>query len=155
MLNQFYSEILMNNDLATIQHYCASQQIKLTAQQELVLSTISKNDHPPTIAQILAELVKDNPKANRMTIHRALEYLTTIGLIHKIALNHTYALCSNFNQFHHQSCQILICQKCGTQIEIHSHKICEALAEAASSNDFSFISPLEIIGLCYRCQQLV
>lgn len=142
----------MENRLALIQDYCSRRNIKLSAQQELILTIIGNNSQALTITQILGVLAADNPKANRMTIHRAVEYLTTLGLIHKISLNHTYALCSNLNQFHQQSCQLLVCQKCGSQQEIHSHKICEALAETSQLYNFAFASPLEITGICSKCQ---
>lgn len=142
----------METNLATIQEYCIRQKIKLSSQQELVLAIIANNPTPPTITQILAHLQQDNPKANRMTIHRALEYLLNLGLIHKVSISHTYTLCTQLNQFHQQSCQLLICQKCGEQQEIHSHKICEVLAETSLKHNFIFTSPLEITGICNKCQ---
>lgn len=142
----------MENRLTLIQDYCNRRNIKLSAQQELVLATIGNNPQALTITQILGVLAADNPKANRMTVHRAVEYLASLGLIHKISLNHTYALCSNLNQFHQQSCQLLVCQKCGSQQEIHSHKICEVLAETSQLFNFAFASPLEITGICSKCQ---
>lgn len=106
---------------------------------------------PLTAQDILVQLRKLNPKANRMTIHRALEHLVKIELIHKIAFNHTYALCEHLECAQQHLCQILVCQGCGTQIELHQNHLHHALQKLGRQLDFTIANQIEITGTCLNC----
>ena len=125
------------------------QNTELTTQQSLILDLLKKNNIPISSADILLIMQKDNPKANRMTIHRALDKLIEIGLIHKIQLNNTYTICQHPSD---HNCQLLVCIECGGKSEIHSHEMCHILERLEKSNHFKFINPLEINGICEKCQ---
>lgn len=141
----------MTLTFAQILQYCTDKQIDLTTQQLLVLEILYVNS-PTTMtsADILDAMLAHNPTANRMTIYRALDYLIKQNLIHKIQANNTYSICQHLSD---HSCQILVCLKCGNQIEVHSHTICQALNKAATENQFIFANPLEITGYCMSCLQ--
>ena len=132
--------------------YCVANDILLTNQQSLIIKIITEIASPLTANEILHELQKLNPKANRMTIHSAWEFLVKNGLIHKGAFPHTYKLCDRLYCEHDHHCQILVCQNCGNQTEIHNTKITEALLEISNSYNFKLANPLEITGLCTKCQ---
>ena len=140
----------MKNDFNLILAYCQQHGISLTAQQELVLKAIHTTETPLSSTDILQNLFKTNPRANRMTIHRACEYLAQVGLIHKIQINQTYTLCQHLSD---HSCQLLICLNCGKQIEVHSHAICQALDKACLEYGFNLANPLEITGICAECRK--
>ncbi len=138
----------MTINLTEILDYCAQNQISLSHQQELILKIIAEQNGAIAANEILAQLVQINPKANRMTIHRALEYLISINLIHKIQFNSTYTLCNHLNE---HSCQILVCQLCGSQTELHSEEIRQTLLKASEKFNFTIGNPLEIMGYCAQC----
>ncbi len=140
----------MLNLLQQVQEFCLKQQITLTPQHELVLQIIANSKIALSSNEILSHLIKYNPKANRMTIHRALESLLKYNLIHKIQVNQTYSLCQHLSD---HSCQLFVCLNCGKQIEIHSHVICQALKQASNEYDFILENPLEITGYCKFCNQ--
>ncbi len=142
----------MHLKIEKIIEYCLANNILLTNQQSLIIKIITEIASPLTANEILHELQKLNPKANRMTIHRALEILVKNGLIHKVAFNHTYKLCDHLYCKHDHHCQILVCQECGNQTEIHNLKITEALLEIGKTYNFNLANPLEITGLCTKCQ---
>lgn len=131
--------------------YCTSRQISLTPQQSLIIKIIADAQIPLMANEILMSLRKLNPKANRMTIHRVLEFLVKIELIHKIAFNHTYKLCNHLYCKHEHHCQILVCQQCGNQMEIHNPQITDALLEISKTHKFKLANPVEITGLCPNC----
>ncbi len=83
-----------------------------------------------------------------MTIHRALEYLNNIGLIHKISFNHTYVVCTHLNEL---NCQLLVCIKCGKKIEFSSAKIYTAIKQSGEQHEFFICTPIEIMGYCNTC----
>ncbi len=142
----------MQPKFETIVDYCKSKNIQLTNQRSLIIRIIASTPDQLTANEILIYLQKVNPKANRMTIHRALEFLTDAGLIHKIAFNHTYKLCAHLYCKHDHHCQILICQKCGNQTEIHNPQITGALLEISKTHNFKLANPVEITGSCAKCQ---
>lgn len=129
--------------------YCNSKQISLTNQQKLILKIIQESSQPLTSVEILDLLHTQNPTANRMTIYRAIEYLIKNNLIHKVQSNNTYTLCQHPSD---HSCQILVCTKCGTHYEIHSHQICSSLDFIQLEYGFVFSNPLEITGTCQKCR---
>lgn len=132
------------------QQFCVQQKINLTPQYELVLQIIANSTTALTSNEILNQLLQHNAKANRMTIHRALDCLLKYNLIHKIQVNQTYSLCQHLSD---HSCQLFVCLKCGKQIEIHSHSICQALRQASAEYNFTLANPLEITGYCLECGQ--
>lgn len=138
----------MTTNLAEIFNYCSRNQISLSHQQELILKIIAEHNNAIAANEILTQLVQINPKANRMTIHRALEYLISLNLIHKIQFNNTYTLCNHLNE---HSCQLLVCQLCGSQIELHSEEIRQTLLKASEKFNFTIGNPLEIMGYCAQC----
>lgn len=128
--------------------YCNTHNINITSQQALILEIIVLNAGAITANEILQKLKENNPKANRMTIHRSLDYLVKANLIHRITFNLTYKLCNHLST---HICQILICQQCGYQIELHLDHIQEALAAASKNYCFEISNPIEITGLCKKC----
>ena len=142
----------MNITFKQVIDYCQARQINLSPQQELILMIISQATIPLSSHEILTSLLEHNPRANRMTIHRALEFLIDVELIHKIAFNHTYKLCAHLYCKHDHHCQILICQKCGNQTEIHNPQVTGALLEISKTHNFKLANPVEITGSCAKCQ---
>lgn len=140
----------MVNLFQQAQEFCLQQKITLTPQHELVLKIIANSKIALSSNEILGHLIIQNPKANRMTIHRALENLLKYNLIHKIQVNQTYSLCQHLSD---HSCQLFVCLNCGKQIEIHSHIICQALKQASHEYNFRLENPLEITGYCGSCHQ--
>ena len=71
----------MNTTFKQVLAYCQVQKINLSAQQELILMIISQATSAVSSHEILTNLIQHNPKANRMTIHRALDLLIKANLI--------------------------------------------------------------------------
>lgn len=129
--------------------YCQINNISLSKQQILVLEIIANSGLPIHASEVLERLKTNNLKANRMTIHRALEKLTEQSLIHKIQYNNTYTICQHIST---HNCQILVCTKCLKQTEIHSHQLCHSLNKLNQDYQFTVISPIEITGICHNCK---
>jgi Fur family zinc uptake transcriptional regulator len=135
---------ILNNIIS----YCNSQAINLTEQQSLVLKIICQNNDSVAAHEILDRLKTINTKANRMTIHRALDFLNKIGVIHKISFNNTYVPCTHLDA---HNCQILVCTKCAKKIEFSSPEIFLSLKQFGEQNDFFITTPVEIMGYCKDC----
>lgn len=136
---------------AEIMNYCRLNKIQFTPQQLIILNIFCKAENPLGASEVLARLEINNPKANRMTVHRALEMFIDYGLIHKINFNNTYALCQHISD---HNCQLLVCKICASQIEMHSHELCKALAEATTKYNFIITNQIELTGVCNECRSL-
>ena len=138
----------VSNTFQTIVNYCGNQDILLTEQQSLVLQIICGQNEAVAAHEILDSLKTINAKANRMTIHRALEYLNKIAVIHKISFNNTYVPCTHLDE---HNCQLLVCIKCGKKIEFSSAKIFASLKLSGEEHEFLISTPIEIMGHCKEC----
>jgi Fur family transcriptional regulator, zinc uptake regulator len=129
-------------------NHCNSKKISISEQQSYVLKAIAESSHSIAAHDILAYLKVFNPKANRMTIYRALDYLEKAGIIHKISFNNEYTICEHLD---HHNCQILICKICGTNIEFYSKSLVTAITNAVNNFDFAYLDSFEIQGVCKKC----
>ncbi len=140
----------MHNIFQAILNYCTEESIPLTEQQSLVLRIICEHKEALAAHQILDDLKLNNAKANRMTIHRALEYLTNMQIIHKISFNNTYVACTHLAE---HKCQLLVCIKCGKKIEFSSSEVFDALKLSSEKQGFHIKTPIEIMGICEKCRE--
>lgn len=138
--------------LNSIIKFCENHELKLTPQQELIVSIIINSQKPLTQNDILIELKKTNPKANRMTIYRSLETLSQHHIIHNVNFDNTYLLCNHLDEVH--SHQILVCKVCGNRIEIKSNNLEAIILEEAKKFGFIASSDIEISGSCKSCALL-
>ena len=138
----------MHNIFHAIIDYCSEKKILLTQQQYLVLQIICEHKEAIAAHQILENLKLNNAKANRMTIHRALEYLSKMEVIHKISFNNTYVACTHLAG---HRCQLLVCIKCSKKIEFSSSEVFEALKLSSEGLGFHIKTPIEIMGVCNEC----
>ena len=138
----------VNKPFHTIIGYCNANGILLTEQQSLILGIICEHDEAIAAHTILDSLKIINAKANRMTIHRALEYLNKMAVIHKISFNNTYVPCTHLDE---HNCQLLVCIKCSNKIEFSSAEIFSALKRSGEQHEFFISTPIEIMGYCKEC----
>lgn len=138
----------MSKSFNSIIRFCAAKQITLSEQQSLVLEIICRHNNPVTAHLILNNLKEINPKANRMTIHRSLDYLNQVNVIHKITFNNTYSACNHIEE---QNCQLFVCEKCGKKLEFHSQQILDVIKKSSLEYEFAITNPIEIMGICKEC----
>ena len=85
------------------------------------------------------------------TVYRALDFLESLGLAHRIPSLSAYTACQGGDPTHAAS--FLICQCCGSAKEILPD-LYQLVSRASLLNRFSASSAtLEIRGLCERCHQ--
>lgn len=137
--------------LDNIINFCENHKLKLTLQQELIVNIIINSKKPLTQNDILFELKKTNPKANRMTIYRSLDILSQHHIIHNVNFDNTYLLCNHLDEVH--SHQILVCKICGNRIEIKSNNLEEIISAEAKKFGFIASPDIEISGSCKNCTQ--
>ena len=122
---------------------------RLTKNQALVLNVLSKASQPLGAYAILGELRSHGFKAP-LTVYRALDQLTGLGLVHKLeSLNSWTSCCSD----HHANPPVFeICNDCGNvteQFDKELHKNLSSMSERSGFIPNRAI--IEIHGRCDNC----
>ena len=85
-------------------------------------------------------------------IYRALAFLETMGLVHRIASRNAYVACSGEGKGH--GTVFLVCEECGMVAEPSEAGLEQSVHELAGTSGFELRShTLEVMGRCPECVQ--
>lgn len=140
------------NALASARAECDKQGLKLTALRQQVLEIVWASHNPIGAYEVLQQLQDTGHKPAPPTAYRALDFLVSAHLIHRVESLNAYIGCPSPSATH--QCQFYICGDCGHIAEINSPAVALALDESAESLGFQSLQPvIEVHGLCKRCQE--
>jgi Fur family zinc uptake transcriptional regulator len=129
---------------------CADNGGQLTTIRKTLLSIIYQHNGNLTAYELLHLFRGTNPKAESMTVYRALDFLQKQHLIHRLASKSTYAACDIPHEHHHA--HFLLCEKCGHSEEVRSVPLEKAAKNLAAEYHFELSAkPIEIMGTCKAC----
>ena len=144
--------------LAQAEQQCQQQGARFTAARRRVLAILLQQSQPQTAYQILDLLRAEQPGAQPPTVYRALDFLLRHALVHRIESTNSYLACNSPHTHdedtgHHWP-QFLLCDACGDTREVPlAGELRQALARQANEYGFRIGQrPLEVHGLCPRCQ---
>lgn len=130
---------------------CLKQGLRLTTLRQQVLEIIWASHHPIGAYDVLQKLQESGHKPAPPTAYRALDFLVSAHLIHRIESLNAYIGCPSPNANH--QCQFYICTECGHIAEVNNHNVATALNEGAQALGFVSKQPvIEVHGLCKNCQ---
>lgn len=130
---------------------CKSKGLRFTALRQRVLEIIWAKHEPTGAYDILEELRTDKARAAPPTVYRALDFLLTHGLVHKIESLNAFVGCGKFRDSH--AGQFLICEKCNQVGELDDPEIAALIEKKAASIGFKVSQPtVEILGVCGDCR---
>ena len=128
----------------------------MSENTKLVLNSLKKNPKGLTAYQILNNVQKFK-NIQPMTIYRALNSLTTNGLIHKTNKNKTFHLCDtahvcNTTEAHEHNAVLAVCNDCGVAEELNTNLFSKIIKHVKSKKRFNFNNfNLEITTTCKEC----
>ena len=138
--------------LAAAAQVCAGRGVRLTATRRRVLEIIWRSHAPVGAYDILRQLSAEQGPTAPPTVYRALEFLRTHGLIHRIESLNAYVGCVHPDGAH--GGQFLICTECGAAAEVHDPRVDAAVARRAERLGFAVArQTIEVEGLCPPCQR--
>lgn len=142
----------LNAALTQAQTLCKAQGARLTTTREAVLRLIWQSHKPVGAYHIIEQLSAEQGKQIMPpTVYRALDFLLTQGLIHRIASLNAFVGCPFPGADH--SDLFMLCKACGSVAECSADNIDQAIASTAAKSGFMVEThALEIIGLCPQCQ---
>jgi Fur family zinc uptake transcriptional regulator len=137
--------------LASAEAICAAEGESLTPLRRRVLELLLDAGGPAKAYDLLEGLKSDAGAAKPPTVYRALEFLTRLGLAHKIETLNAFVACDV------GACArttiFLICSKCGHTEETDAGHALVDVGEAAKRQDFAIErTMIEARGLCADCR---
>lgn len=139
--------------LSLARTHCIQFGGKLTVQREQILSLAF--DYQPRVVkayQLLADLQAEKGVVAPPTVYRALEFLVTCGLLHRVEALNGFILCQHMDDCHHESL-MFVCEHCGCAEEIDSSDCLASLQHTAEQKEFIVhAQAIVLTGICRICQ---
>jgi Fur family transcriptional regulator, zinc uptake regulator len=140
--------------LRNAEQICQELQLQLTPIRRRVLELILQRHAPIGAYDILGSLRKGEGALAPVTVYRALEFLLSAGLIHRIDALNAYVACETPNTAHVP--QFLICRHCQRVIELEDDSISQLVSKKARTAGFTVdMDDIEIKGVCDECRPAV
>lgn len=130
---------------------CLEQGYRLTPQRQQILELLWQEHKPIGAYALLEQLREAGLNAAPPTVYRALEFLLSHGLIHRIESLNAYTGCTTPGTPHHG--QFLVCNQCQHVAELDDRAIDQQLNASARKLGFMIEhQTVEISGLCPHCR---
>jgi Fur family zinc uptake transcriptional regulator len=133
---------------------CEETGRRLTPLRRRVLEELAESHAPVGAYDIVERLKKAGDSTPAMSVYRALDFLVTEGLAHRIESRNAFLAC-NRGHDSEEVVVFLLCERCSTVAEVTSGDVGRGLSRAAGAVGFEAHAPvLEIKGLCDNCRKL-
>ncbi|MDD2722401.1 MAG: transcriptional repressor [Methylovulum sp.] len=143
----------VHNALKTAETLCVERGVQLTSIRHQVLELIWESHKAVKAYELLDRIKPLQNAAKPATIYRALDFLITQGLIHRVESLNAFVGCRCSGRQHEQL--LLICKQCEEVEERTASQVMQALAEEFQRAGFTAHSKaVEVHGLCQRCAGL-
>lgn len=134
--------------------FCTRHDLVLTPIRQILLGHLwhsGKACKAYDLIDVLRENGIGSPKPP--TVYRAIEFLESHGLVHKIHSINAWLPCHHPGI--HKGCQFLICDVCENVTEFCDHDLEHRIPESARRQGFiARASILEVCGRCTACQDV-
>ncbi len=143
-------EHCQTNALEMAEAECLRKGLKLTPVRRQVLEIVWSSHNPIGAYDVLQRLEEQGHKPAPPTAYRALDFLVSAGLAHRLESINAYIGCPSPESKH--QCQFYICTECGHAAEMHSEAITSAIHDGAQTIGFVQNEPvIEVHGTCKAC----
>jgi len=137
-------------ELAAAERRCRAADQRLTDPRRRVLELLLASGQPMKAYDLIAGFGAEGQAAKPPTVYRALDFLEKQGFAHRIESLNAFVVCRHGDRTH--SAAFLICDCCGTTIEVEPVASRE-IADLSAKSDFQIQSlTIEAHGLCRACQ---
>ncbi len=139
------------NNLAAAEQTCLRRGARLTPLRRRVLELVLASGKPVGAYGLLEQLRAEGAGDAPPTVYRALDFLQTHGLVHRIAKSNTFVACS-FPRDDHFGL-IFVCRQCGASVELQEQRIIDDISRCAGHLGFRVpIQAFEVEGTCRNCR---
>jgi Fur family transcriptional regulator, zinc uptake regulator len=145
------SPVSLDAALAMAEAYCRERGEKLTPIRRKVLELLLTSGRATKAYSLLDEMRQIHPGSAPPTVYRALDFLLSAGLIHRIESINAFAVCHDLTQCQHGI--LVVCQQCGNVTELHEPKLRQALVAQIEAAGYRLSGDgIELKGVCAQCQ---
>lgn len=152
----------VDDAMAEAERACREGGARLTPQRRQVLAIVLESHQPIGAYDVLARMNAAGGRTAPITVYRALDFLMTQGLVHRLASRNAFIACSlpdrhetgggGGQNAQGDGAQFLICGDCGTVAEMTDRRIETAIRERARTAGFIVSAPVvEVEGTCPNC----
>ncbi|WP_310633095.1 Fur family transcriptional regulator [Paraburkholderia sp.] len=141
----------LDTALEMAEAYCRERGEKLTPIRRKVLELLLASGRATKAYSLLDEMRQIHPGSAPPTVYRALDFLLSAGLIHRIESINAFAVCHDLTQCQHGI--LVVCQQCGNVTELHEPKLRQALVAQIEAAGYRLSGDgIELKGVCAQCQ---
>jgi Fur family transcriptional regulator, zinc uptake regulator len=124
---------------------------RLTRLRRNVLLLVISAERPLTAYEILDLLRPRDPSTTPAGVYRSLDFLTELGLVHRIDSAKSFIACAMPDHTHPS--QMLVCRRCGTVVETEDSQVAQATQSLGRRLGFALDrNTMEFVGLCSSCR---
>jgi len=136
--------------LTLAEDYCRERGEKLTPIRRKVLELLLNSGRATKAYSLLDGMRQIRPGSAPPTVYRALDFLLSAGLVHRIESINAFTVCHDLTQCQHGI--LVVCQHCGSVTELHQPKLRQALVAQIEDAGYRLASDeIELKGLCAAC----
>lgn len=129
---------------------CQETGLRFTPVRRRVLEFLLSEHRARGAYEILDVLASEGLGSQPPVAYRALDFLVTHGLAHRVERLNAYAACAHLGKSHAPA--FLICRACQLVAEIDGETLSAALESEARGTGFSIERiAIELLGLCPDC----
>ena len=141
----------------TVENTHAATSLNLTASRRAVLDIVKSAGRPMKAYDILSKLQEVIKHAKPPTVYRALDYLVTNHVLHRVNNQNAFMYCQQHVESSKQQEErvsiLFSCQLCGAVIENANHSLTAIIKQMTSSLGFkSDADIVECSGICQDCR---
>ncbi|MBS1713282.1 MAG: transcriptional repressor [Armatimonadetes bacterium] len=129
-------------------------RLRITAPRLQVVRVLAKAETPLTPYGVHQEIVASGGKTDVVSVYRALDTLTGLGLVHHVGVVNGYVAC-RLEETHGDQAEHVVCSKCGKVRELTiPDEVLEATRRQLAELGLEAIETrLEILADCGDCGQ--
>lgn len=136
--------------LTRAERICARRGSRLTALRREVLEMVAESHEAAGAYEIIDRMARHGPRPAPMTVYRALEFLASHDLVHKIESRNAYVACTRVHA--DGAAVLLVCDGCGQVTELAAGDPVEGLRQEARQAGFKPRRVVaEVLGQCATC----
>jgi Fur family zinc uptake transcriptional regulator len=137
--------------LVLAEEYCRERGEKLTPIRRKVLELLLTSGRATKAYSLLDDMRQIHPGSAPPTVYRALDFLLSAGLVHRIESINAFTVCHDLTQCQHGI--LVVCQQCGNVTELHQPKLRQALVAQIEDAGYRLASEgIELKGLCQAAE---
>lgn len=141
----------IEQQLQNAERLCKERHKRLTPVRKQVLELLIRSQRSVKAYELLDLVRAIQPNAAPPTVYRALDFLTEVGLIHRIDAVNAWTACADVAGKPHDL--LVVCTECGAVAELSAPSLSKQIAACIIQAGFALTSnETELRALCHSCQ---